>query len=341
MDVLTALSNKSDYTKNQLQWIIGAWIMGSAVEGKSKISLSNGDVAEDDYDKASLYSLLYAMYRSTGDVRCALGTRYEFTFNTWGYAWPTAWGESPTAKDEPQRYGQNAYSGLFHDEEVKSYVAERAGKVHVVEMGCGTGAGAHHICTRVLPSCTYEAIDMQQAAIQTCQRKYVPALNGRLKATCSDATQISVANESADFVVVNETHVTELAGIMTDEDRRFFDTAYRLLKPGGYLVWGNAIPDKTWAVCFEYLVSKGMTLKSETNVTAQAIQARDEDKARIDAYVEQALNTFHGFKIPVLGKRRREQADVALKNFARNPGTNLYDTMVDKTDSYRVVAFKK
>jgi len=66
MDVLTALSNNSDYSRNQLQLIVGAWIMSGLTEKQGKISLTDGDVAEEDYDKASLYSLLYALYRSLG-----------------------------------------------------------------------------------------------------------------------------------------------------------------------------------------------------------------------------------------------------------------------------------
>ena len=105
-------------------------------------------------------------------MKSETGERYEFTFNTWGYAWPESWGPSPIRKDDPQRYGKNAYTGLFQFDAVKKYVAERDGKVHVVEMGCGTGAGAHHICNHVLPKCTYEAVDMQEAAIRTCRRKF-------------------------------------------------------------------------------------------------------------------------------------------------------------------------
>ena len=340
MDVLTSLSNQSNYSNRQLQLILGAWIVGSVFEKKAKISLSNGDVSEDDYDKASLYSLLYALYRSMGEVKDEHGKRYEFTFNTWGYTWPKSWGPSPTT-NEPERIGMNAYTGLYHWDEVKKYVAERDGKVHVVEMGCGTGAGANHVCGSVLPKCTYEAVDMQLAAITTARRKFVPRHNGRLKATCSDATKLTIPDGAADFVAVNETHVTEHAGIVTDEDERFFKTAHRLLKPGGYLVWGNAIPDATWDPCFKFLESIGMKVEEVADVTKEAVQARDEDKARIDTYVDQCIDAFHGFKIPVLGKKRRAQAEVALKNFARNPGTNLYDNMVNGTDTYKVVRVRK
>lgn len=341
MDVLTALSKNADYSKNQLQLIIGAWILSTAVERKAKISVSDGDVSEDDYDKQSIYSLLYALYRSMGEVRNEHGERYEFTFNTWGYAWPEAWGANPVRADDPQRFGRHAYSGLFHFAPAVEYVREREGKVHVIEMGCGTGAGAHHICKNVLPKCTYEAVDMQNAAIQTCKRKFVPELGGRLTATCTDATKLANHAGAADFIVVNETHVTEHAGRVTDEDQRFFKTAHRLLKPGGFLVWGNAIPDATWQPCFDFIDSIGLKTHTVDDVTQEAIRARDDDKARIDAYVDQCIDTFHGFRIPFLGRKRRVEAEFALKNFSRHPGTRLYENMVDRTDTYRVVLAQK
>ncbi|MDP3273796.1 MAG: class I SAM-dependent methyltransferase [Deltaproteobacteria bacterium] len=341
MDVLTALSNKNDYSRNQLQMIVGAWVLSGLAEKKSKISLSDGDVSEDDYDKKSLYALLYALYRSMGEVRDEHGERYEFTFNTWGYAWPEAWGPAPTTSRDPQRYGRNAYTGLYHFDAVKKYVADRDGKVHIVEMGCGTGAGAHQVCANVLKQCTYEAVDMQRAAIATCNRKFVPTLNGRLKATCSDATQLARPGGSADFVAVNETHVTEITGVVTEEDERFFKKAHQMLKVNGHIVWGNAIPDPTWKACYAYLESIGFAVREECDVTEEAVRARDEDKRRIDVYVDQCMEAFPAFRIPVLGARKRAEAEVALKNFARNPNTRLYQNMVDGTDTYKVVLLEK
>jgi ubiquinone/menaquinone biosynthesis C-methylase UbiE len=341
MDVLTALSNTSDYSKTRLQWIIGAWVMSGLLEGRQKIDLKSGDVEEEDYNKQSIYSLLYALYRSVGAVRSDKGERYEFTFNTWGYTWPAAWGACPIPASDPQRMGKNAYAGLYHFDLAQQYIKARDGKVHIVEMGCGTGAGAHLICSKILPRCTYEAVDMQQAGINTCLRKFVPELGGRLVATCGDATRLTIADGSADFVAVNETHVTEMRGRTTPEDERFFKTARRILKPGGFLVWGNAIPESTWKPCFDLLESIGMKVIEVCDVTPEAIRARDEDKARIDSFVEQIIAAFHGFKIPVVGPRRRALAEVALKNFARNPGTRLYDNMVDRSDTYKVVLVQK
>src|SRR6266545_3516743 len=143
MDILTTLGTKSVYSMPRLQIILGAWVLSTLIERRKRISTSNGHVSEEDYDKRSIYSLLYSLYRSVGVVRSKTGEPYEFTFNTWGYVWPLQWGQSPTRSTDPQRFGKNAYTGLFEFAPVKEYVRKHDGRVHVLEMGCGTGAGAH------------------------------------------------------------------------------------------------------------------------------------------------------------------------------------------------------
>ncbi len=341
MDILRSLNHKTSYSKRTLEVILGAWVLSGLFERRQRISIGDGHIEDDDYNKQSIYSLLYSLYGAMGTVASGAAEPFELTFNTWGYAWPAEWGAKPASDDDPQRFGKNAYAGLFACPEVKAYVERLGGRVHVVEMGCGTGAGAHLICERVLPECTYEAVDMQEAAIRTCRRKFVPRLNGRLVATCEDCTKMSMRPEVADIVAVCETHVTEQTGRTTEEDQRFFRAAHRVLKPGGMLVWGNVIPESTWQPCLDFLDSIGMKLVSLRDVTAHAIQARDEDQARVDAYVDHCLDSFRGFRIPFVGPRRRVEARSAMKNFYRNPGTSMYSKMRDGTDTYKVVALRK
>jgi SAM-dependent methyltransferase len=341
MDVFTALNPTTEYTDNQLQLIIAAWVLATPFERQAKVSVQNGHVEEADYDKRSIYAFIYSLYRAIGEVPSENGEPYEFAFTTWGYTWPDSFGDKKTRPTDPQRFGKHAYTGIFHFDAVQDYLKARGGKVHVVEMGCGTGAGACHVVQNVLPNCTYEAIDMQQAAIETCKRRFVGQTGGRLKATRADCTSLPIGDSVADIVAVCETHVAEIAGQVTDEDRMFFKTAYRVLKPGGFLVWSNAIPDSTWEPCFAFLESMGMKRIEVCDLTKEAIAARDEDRRRAEDYVDEVVQRMWGFRIPVLGAKRRVEARQAMLNFFRNPGTNLYDTMTTRTDTYKVVCFQK
>ncbi len=341
MDILTDLDPRSNYSMTKLQLIFTAWVMSAPFERRRRVSITNGRVEEDDYTKQSIYSMLYSIYRSIGEAPSDKGIPYELTFNTWGYAWPEGWGEAPNSGADPQRFGKNAYTGLYQFDEVERYVAEREGRVHVIEMGCGTGGGADHVCRNVLPRCTYNAIDMQQSAIDTCMGKFVSGLGGRLMGTRADCTDLPIVNEIADIVAVCETHVTAVSGVCEKEDQEFFNSAHRVLKPGGLMVWGNVIPDPTWKPCFDYLDSIGMELLEVRDVTSEAVTARDEDKARVKAYVDFALNKFAGFRIPIFGPIRKKEAEIAVKNFYRDPGTNLYDDMKTLVDTYKVVLLRK
>lgn len=343
MDILTRLNNQSSYSTPVLQAAVSAWVLSGLVERphRRKVKVDDGDVSEDDYTKQSLYSLLYSVYRIMGQVESDDGSPFELTFNTWGYDWPEGFGEHPVDPEDPQRFGRMAYTGLYDFPALREYIDAHDGKVHIVEMGCGTGAGAHHVCSNVLPRCTYEAIDMQAAGIATANRLFVPDLPGRLRATHADATKVNIPNECANIVAVCETHVTEYTGRVTDEDERFFATALRMLKPGGFLTWGNAIPDPTWEPAFDLLERLGFEKIEVRDVTREAVRARDLDAGRVHAFVSAALDRFVGFRIPFAGNRRRKEAEMGLKNFYRDPGTNLYRNMVDGTDTYKVVLFRK
>jgi hypothetical protein len=73
------------------------------------------------------------------------------------------------------------------------------------------------------------------------------------------------------------------------------------------------------------------------DVTNDAIRARDLDAARIESYIDQALDKFFAFHVPVYGSRKKLDAALAMKNLCRHPGTQLYEDMRSRADTYRVV----
>lgn len=210
----------------------------------------DGDIENEDYTKASIYSLLYATYANSGTVMSEHGVPYEFTFNTWGIA------GGPYPDEEPQRMGKNAYAGLVSFPQVKEYLREVTDAPRIVEIGCGTGAGANLISRELIPKAEYIAIDMQAAAIQRCKAIHGNAENPGL--TCvhepggvgnngnfvRDGYGHKVQDNSVDFVIISETHIADIE--IGKEEREIFAEIKRILKPGGMFLWGNALPTRVW-----------------------------------------------------------------------------------------------
>ena len=106
-----------------------------------------------------------------------------------------------------------------------------------------------------------------------------------------------------------------------------------MLKPGGFFVWGNALPTRVWVAAEQYFKSDetDMQLTEFTNVTVNAVNARVEDEPRVNAFCN---NMFDRFPITHVMPQCRHVLDRMVKNFYRHPGTNLFKTMVTGYDSY-------
>jgi SAM-dependent methyltransferase len=308
----------------------------------------DGDIENDDYTKASIYSLLYSVYAThMGMVMSDKGVAYQFTFNTWGIA------GGPYPPEEPQRHGKNAYHGLVDFPQVHEYLREVTDAPLIVEIGCGTGAGANLITPEILPKATYYAIDMQAAAIDTCLKIHGNATNPNLKCIhesggvgnngnfVRDPQGLKVADNSVDFVIISETHIADIE--IGPEEKEIFSEIKRILKPGGLFLWGNALPTRVWVAAYPILTDEfGFERVASINHTQNAIIARDEDTPRVNAYVSQLL---HRFPVTTWGGSRGKTCGLVLdrliKNFYRHPGTACYLKMVTGYDSYLHEAYKK
>jgi hypothetical protein len=144
---------------------VGDAAAGAGKDGQFDFE-TDGDVGNDDYAQSSIYAVLYAMYKNAGDLTSEHGVKYQFTFNTWAFNVGKDDGsEHPYNKTDPERFGKAAYHWLVTQAPAKEYKEKHGGKLEIVEIGCGTAAGANLITREVHPESTYLALDMQQAVV--------------------------------------------------------------------------------------------------------------------------------------------------------------------------------
>merc|ERR1719261_39941 len=102
------------------------------------------------------------------------------------------------------------------------------------------------------------AIDMQKAAIDTCNRLHA---SDRLECihipsgVGNDGGAVPLNDGSVDMVIILETHIAEKQ--IGPEEKAIFAEISRILKPGGYFLWGNAIPTDVWYDAEKYLPTVG------------------------------------------------------------------------------------
>jgi len=362
-DVLKGLSSNHDHSPLEVQAIMTGFclspVIGMLLNERPEIETTggdfkfeeDGDIENDDYAQASIYAILYAMYKNTPNLISNYGVKYQFTFNTWGITPVDGEGQPPREsvyafpEKDPQRHGKQAYASLVTQPPAMEYKKKLGDTpLKIVEIGCGTAAGANVITREVHPTAQYLALDMQQAAINTCNEIHATEDNPGL--TCqvvpngvgNGGNKAPVADSSVDFVVISETHIADIQ--IGDLEKEIFSEIKRILKPGGLFLWGNAIPTRVWEEADVVLPSMGFELVNSYNHTKGAIVARDEDFDRVEGVIDQLLAPYPIMKAPYFGPRCHKVGERLIANFYRHPGTALYLKMVTGFDSYMHQAWK-
>lgn len=349
-DVLKGLDSNTEYSGYHLQAMASAFCLSplpgmllaapaNGSDGEDFTTRETGDIQDDEYDQSSIYSMFYAMYKNT-ELTSPHGVKYQFTFNTWGIA------PSPYPERDPERHGKAAYRALVTQPPIMKMIEALPDgqKLQIAEIGCGTGAGANLITREVHPTSEYLALDMQASAINTCKKRHAtadnPGLNCKLipDGVGNKGNQIPLPDNSLDIAVISETHIADV--VIGDLEKAIFKEIHRVLKPGGFFVWGNALPTRVWLQGNDYLPTAGFELAHNTNWTAGAILARDEDKERVDLAINQLLAPYPATRLPYFGPRCHLAAERLIANFYRHPGTAMYIKMTTGFDSYMHQAWR-
>jgi len=348
-DVMKGMSSGTEYGNIQLQAMATGFCLSplpgkllaepaNGSDGENYNFSASGDVQDDDYEQESIYAIFYAMYKNAPKLVSNHGVEYQFTFNTWGIA------PSPYPETDPQRHGKAAYAALVTQPPVLEYIKNmpEGQNLKIAEVGCGTGAGANLITTLVHPTCEYLAMDMQEAAINTCKSVHANAGLECLRIPNGvgvDGGKIPRGSSTLDMVVISETHIADVR--IGDLEKAIFAEILRVLKPGGLFVWGNAIPTRVWLEAGDYLPTAGFELAHSKNHTEGAVIARDEDFERVELALDQLISPYHVMKLPYFGDRCKTVLKLLIANFFRHPGTALYLKMTTGFDSYMHQAWRK
>lgn len=334
IDPLNDFNESTQFSSTQLQGMtLGFCANFPLVNKLAAINNATSNTNEADYAKQSIYSLLYSIYRLVGETESDAGIPYEFTFNTWGID------GNFFPKNDPQRMGKEAYRRLTAFPEVENFI-KSSEHVNILEVGCGTGAGAN-LTSYLHPNSHYVALDMQAQAIETCNRLHAHEreenVRGKLQCVQANGMNLPFPANSFDVVIISETHIAEY-GHLTEEDLIILDQLQYVLKPGGYFSWGNALVTSTWGKIEEHMENHpDWEILQVNDVTEEAVAARENDFDRVEKYVADIDEFMYFLKyFPTC----KQVVNHLILDFYRHPGTRLFTNMVNKVDSYKQISFR-
>ena len=223
------------------------------------------------------------------------------TFLNYGYCPP----EGPTLTLKPEDEGNRPSIQLYH------HVAsgcDLAGK-SVLEVSCGHGGGASFVKRYHRPA-SYAAIDQNPKAINS-NRKTHAALG--IDFRTGDAQALDFPDNHFDAVINVE------ASHCYPHQDAFFRSAYRVLRPGGHLLYADFRPPLFADKLQNDILAAGFQIESKQDITADVVRAlRLTSNHHRELAHQLAPKILHNF----------------VENFAAVEGTNFFNRFADGNQIY-------
>lgn len=183
----------------------------------------------------------------------------------------------------------------------------------VLDVGCGRGGTIHVFVTFFNPA-TGTGLDLSTNAIQFCRQAHK---DKRLSFHEGDAENLPFADSSFDIVTnVESSH-------SYPHIHQFYSQVHRVLAPGGYFLYTDALSDQQFTQSLGYLEHIGFTLERDRDITSNVLLSCDEvATTRVQAF-----------------DNRNDQT--LIQNFLATPGSQVYEEMRSGRWSYRILKLRK
>ena len=159
-----------------------------------------------------------------------------------------------------------------------------AGK-SVLEVSCGHGGGASYI-TRTFSTSTYTGLDLNPEGIRFCKERH--QLEG-LNFIQGDAQNLPFEDNSLDAIVNVE------ASHCYPEFPKFLEEVYRVLKPGGSLLYTDFRFQDRMDEWLEAIENAPLAVLAERNISPEVLRGMDINSERSTKLVRTLLPKFlHG-----------------------------------------------
>jgi ubiquinone/menaquinone biosynthesis C-methylase UbiE len=164
--------------------------------------------------------------------------------------------------EQSERYGLQLYNAVC--------AGNPLAQKNVLEVGCGRGGGASFL-HRIGKPTAMTGIDFSAQAIALCNERYK---RDGLTFLVGDAEKLPFADASFDIVVNVES--SHCYGSMA----AFLGEVRRVLKPGGRLLCADFRDHDKVAAWREQIVTSGLQIVSEREITPNVLAALDADNER-------------------------------------------------------------